>query len=451
MDSEIFGKMPPTRLFFHCAVPAVVTSVFGALYSVVDGVFVGRYLGEDALAAVNLVMPVIMIVEALSNMIATGASVNISILLGEQKREEASRVFSFSVRFILLFSCLIGLLGYFYARPFVALISPGAGESAISLGADYLRVYAVFSPLVPIYYATDNFLRVCGKQKISMQINIATQISNVVLDFVLIAILHQGIQAAAAASCASIAIGSVITLALFARNRMDLYYTRGSIPAARFFRVAANGASEFFSSIANSVMSVVMNLFLLKYGGTTAVAAFSIVMYVDSIIGMMNFGICDALQPAISYCYGAGLLDRMRAIFRRVLFATILTAMAAFLFMLLAGPYAAAFFIKPGDRELLAVSIIAIRIFAFSYLAGWIDMCFSSFFTALDRPARSFLVSLFGTLVFPISFLFLLSGLWGLTGVWLMAPVSTVASGILTLALARSLRINRDSLSASER
>ena len=115
MDSEIFGKMPPTRLFFHCAVPAVVTSVFGALYSVVDGVFVGRYLGEDALAAVNLVMPVIMIVEALSNMIATGASVNISILLGEQKREEASRVFSFSVRFILLFSCLIGLLGYFYA------------------------------------------------------------------------------------------------------------------------------------------------------------------------------------------------------------------------------------------------------------------------------------------------------------------------------------------------
>ena len=174
-------------------------------------------------------------------------------------------------------------------------------------------------------------------------------------------------------------------------------------------------------------------------------------MYVDSIIGMLNFGISDALQPAISYCYGAGHLDRMWAIFRRVLFATILTALAAFLFMLLAGPYAAAFFIKPGDTELLAVSKIAIRIFAFSYLAGWIDMCFSSFFTALDRPARSFLVSLFGTLVFPISFLFLLSGLWGLTGVWLMAPVSTIASGILTLALARSLKLDRGSLPVSER
>ena len=132
-----------------------------------------------------------------------------------------------------------------------------------------------------------------------------------------------------------------------------------------------------------------MNLFLLKYGGTTAVAAFSIVMYVDSIIGMLNFGICDSLQPAISYCYGAGLFDRMRAIFRRVLIATVAASVAAFLFMLLAGPCVANIFIKPGDTELLTVSIVAIKLFSFSYLAGRIDMCFSSYFTALDRPVRS--------------------------------------------------------------
>lgn len=96
MNSEMFIKLPPTRLFFRCAIPAIITSVFGALYAVVDGLFVGRYLGADALAAINLVMPIIMIVEAISNMIATGASVNMSMLLGEQKREKASRVFSFS-------------------------------------------------------------------------------------------------------------------------------------------------------------------------------------------------------------------------------------------------------------------------------------------------------------------------------------------------------------------
>lgn len=441
MNSELFAKLPPTKLFFRCAVPAVITSVFGALYSVVDGIFVGKYLGEDALAAINLIMPIIMIVESISNMIATGASVNMSMLLGKHKREEASRVFSFSVKFILLFSVGIGLLGFFFAKPFVILISPGASENAITLSTEYLKVYSLFAPLIPIYFATDNYLRVCGREKLSMILNVTSQFSNVILDFILIAVLHQGVKAAAIASCVSISAGSLVSLSLFRGKHMDVYYTKENIPVSLFFCIIANGSSEFFSSIATSVMSVVMNLFLLKYGGTTAVAAFSIVMYVDSIIGMMNFGICDSLQPAISYCYGAGMLERMRAIFKRVIIATIAVSAVSFLFMLFVGPHAAILFIKGSDKELLKVSITAIKLFSFSYLVGWIDMCFSPLFTALDRPGRSFLVSLFGTLLFPIVFLFVLNAVWGLDGVWLMASIAALASGILTLILFKTLRI----------
>ncbi|MBR2577154.1 MAG: MATE family efflux transporter [Firmicutes bacterium] len=441
MNSEMFHALPPTKLFFRCAVPAVITSVFGALYSVVDGVFVGRFLGENALAAINLVMPVIMIVEALSNMIATGASVNISMLLGKKKREEASRVFSFSIRFILLFSCIIGVLGFFFAESFVKLIAPGAGGEALRLSAEYLRVYAVFSPLIPVYFALDNYLRVCGKQRLSMIIGIVSQLMNVALDFILIVLLRQGIRAAAIASCVSIVSGSAVMLILFLGKRMDVYYTRKNIPAAQFLRIAANGSSEFFSSIAVSIMSIVMNLFLLRYGGTTAVAAFSIVMYVDSVIGMMSFGVCDSLQPAISYCFGAGLIGRVKAIFKRVVIASVVISVVSFLFMLLAGPSVAGIFIQPGDTQLMKMSVTAIHIFAFSYLPGWIDMCFSSYFTALERPVRSLLVSFFGTLAFPVAFLFLLTALWGLNGVWMMATAAAVASGILTLILAKTLKL----------
>ncbi|MCR4600276.1 MAG: MATE family efflux transporter [Clostridia bacterium] len=443
MNSEAFGKLPPSKLFFRSAVPAVIASVFGALYSVVDGIFVGRYLGESALAAINLVMPVIMIVEALSNMIATGSSVNMSILLGQNKHEEASGVFSFSVKFILGFSLAVSLLGLFFAKPFVMLIAPGAAGEAIEYSVEYLRVFSLFGPLIPIYFATDNYLRVCGKGRFSMMIGILTQVLNVILDFVLIVVLHKGVWAAAAASCISIALGSVITLAVFRGKKMDVYYTRGNIPAHRFFRIAANGSSEFFSNIAVSIMSVIMNLFLLKYGGTAAVAAFSIVMYVDSIVGMLNFGICDSLQPAISYCYGAGLMDRTKAIFRRVLAASFATSVFAFGFMLLAGPSVAALFIKEGDTELMNMSLTAIRIFAFSYLAGWIDMCFSSFFTALDRPARSLVLSLFGSLFFPVMFLYILTAFWQLNGVWLMSCAAATASAVLALILASTMRVGR--------
>lgn len=439
MDSEIFVKIPPTRLFFRCAVPAVITFVFGALYSVVDGMFVGRYLGENALAAVNLIMPVIMIIEAVSNMIATGASVNMSMLLGDGRRTEASEVFSFSVKFILAFSCVIGFLGYFRAESFITVIAPGAGNEAIGSSAEFLEVYSLFAPLVMVYFAVDNYLRVCGKQRLSMVINISTQILNVVLDYILIAVLHQGVKAAAAASCVSIAFGSIVSLAVFLNKRMDVYYTKKSIPFRRFLRIVANGFSEFFSSIAVSIMSIVMNLFLLKYGGTTAVAAFSVVMYVDSIIGMMNFGICDSLQPAISYCYGAGHMKRMIGLFKRVIIATVIVSVSAFAFMYLAGPGVADLFIKAGDTELVDMSRTAIRMFAFSYFVGWIDMCFSSYFTALDRPGYSLLVSVVGTLVFPIFFLIVLTATFGLNGVWLMPAVSAFFSGMFVFVLYRNI------------
>jgi Na+-driven multidrug efflux pump len=423
----------------------MITSVFGALFSVADGLFTGRFIGGDALAAINLIMPVIMIVEALSNMIATGSSVNISMMLGGNKWEEASRIFSFSVKIILIFSCILGVLGFFLAKPFVQLLSPGASETAVKYAADYLKVYAVFAPVIPIYFAMDNYLRVCSKEKLSMIIGVASQGLNIVLDFIVIVVLGKGVIAVAITSCISIGLGSAFMLLFFANGNTDLSYTRDNISSASFFRIALNGFSEFFSSIATSVMSIVMNLFLLKYGGTTAVAAFSVVMYVDSIVGMLNFGICDSLQPSISYCYGAGLMSRVKEIFRLVLIAASSTSVAAFLFMLFAGPHVAPVFIKPGDTELLAVSITAIKLFSFSYIIGWIDMCFSSYFTALDRPGRSLIVSVFGTMVFPIAFLFALSARWGLNGVWLMPTAAGLASGILTLLLAYTLNSRKDS------
>ena len=372
MNAELFIRLPPRKLFFRCAIPAAVTSVAGALYAVVDGMFVGRFIGEDALAAISITMPVILMVEAIANMIATGASVHIAIHLGQKDHATAARIFSFAVKFILALSCLTGLLGYFFARPFVMLLAPGASAHVIALSVTYLQIYALFAPLIPIYFATDNFLRDYGQQHTSMIVNIATQLLNVVLDFVLIVVLGQGIAGAAIGSCLALALGSLYTLACFRGRRLDLYYTRENIPLQKFIRLILNGSSEFFSNIAASVMNLILNIFLL---------------------------------------------------------------------MLLAGPYAVSLFIRPEDTELTAVSLTAITIFAFSYLPGWIDMCYSSYFTALDRPILSLLVSLCGTLLFPLAFLLLFSTLWGLIGIWLMVPAAALASSLLTLLLAKNIRL----------
>ena len=440
MDSEIFEKLPPTKLFFRCAVPSMITMAFGALYQIADGLFVGRFIGGDALAAVNLIMPIIMIVFGFANLIATGASVRIAVLLGEKNREEASRVFTFTLKVIFLMSCFLGVLGLLFAEFFVRFLAPGATEQAIEYGITYTRVYAAFAPLMLIFHATDNYLRVCGKEKISMWLSVGTQAFNIVLDVILIVFLGQGVWAAAFTSCLAMALGSVITLCMFRKKRMDLYYTKGRIKRAVFLRILANGSSEFFSSISMSIMSIVFNFFLLKYGGTTAVAAFSVIMYVDSIVGMLVFGMSDSLQPAISYCYGAGLMDKVKAIFRRVILGAVVLSAASLLFMFFAGQYVAPLFVKPEDTELLKVSIIGMKLFSLSYLTGWVDMCFSSYFTALEHPARSMLVAFFGTLIFPIVALFVMTPFLELNGVWLSSFISCMASAVFTIILTLTMK-----------
>lgn len=441
MNSEVFVRLSPSRLIVRCAVPSMISMAFGALYSVADGFFVGRFVGQDALAAINIVMPVLMIVFAFSNMIATGSSVHISMLLGEGKQEKASAVFSFSVVMLLLISCFVGILGFLFAEALIRLLAPGATPLVFQYSVAYLRVHAAFSPLLLVFFATDNYLRVCGREKLSMLLGIITQVLNILLDFFFIVFLNQGVRAAALASCISMALGSVVSLMLFSGKRMDLHYVSPRLSGGSFLRILANGSSEFFSNISASVMSIVLNLFLLRYGGTTAVAAFSVVMYVDSVVGMLIFGLCDALQPAISYCCGAELYQRVRAICKRVIVGAILLSILSMLFMLLAGGLVAPLFIKSEDTALLEVSITAMKLFSISYLVGWIDMCFSSFFTAMERPGRSFLVSVFGTLLFPVLFLFVLTELWGLRGVWLMPTAAGLASGLLTIILAGTMKL----------
>ena len=443
MDSAVFEQLSPTKLFFRCAVPSMISMAVGSLYSIADGVFVGRFIGEGALAAVNLVMPLIMILFALSNMIATGASVRISMLLGQKDRDGACLTFTFSVKIIAAISIVLGIVGFAFAEPIVRLLGRGASAEAIRYGVEYLKVHAVFMPLLPLCFATDNFLRVCGKEKLSMALTVSSQLLNILLDVILIGILHQGIWAAAFTSCVSMALVSVITLLLFAGKKFDLYYVKGFVPPRQFLKIAFNGSSEFFGNIANSIMSLVLNFFLLHYGGTTAVAAMSVVMYADGIIGMLIFGMCDALQPAISYCYSAKQIKKVRAIERRVLGAAALLSLAALLFMRYAGRFVAPLFVKTEDVALFEVSLAAMRLFSLSYLFGWVDMCLSSYFTALEKPMLSLLLSFAGTLVFPIGCLALMSPVWGITGVWLMPAVSGFLSAMTALLLYLRIR-NRE-------
>lgn len=429
-QTAFFETLSPTRLFFRCAVPSMVSMAVTALYTVADGIFVGLFVGEEALAAVNLVMPLIMISFALADMVAVGSSVQIAIRLGEKKEQDACRIFTVCSLLILAISCAAGLLGFFFAEPLLRLM--GADAAVTALAAAYCKVYAVFSPAIMIFFALDNYLRICGKTRYSMVINVATSLLNIVLDFLLIVVLRQGVAAAALASCISLSLGTAMGLAPFLTKKLPLRFVRGGVSPARLGSILANGTSEFFSSIASSVMMLVFNSVLLRLSGSLAVAAFSIVLYVDSVVGALLFGMADSLQPAISYCYGAGLHQRVFSLEKRVLAAGAVLSAAALLWMQLGGDQVIALFVQPGNAALLEMSRRSMALFSLSYLTGWAATALSSFFTALDRPVLSLVLAVSRTLVFPLLGLAILPPLWELDGVWL----SPACAGVLSAALA---------------
>ncbi|MDE6995882.1 MAG: MATE family efflux transporter [Lachnospiraceae bacterium] len=440
MDTNtfMFEKMQPTKLFIKCAIPATLSMIFSGIYSIADGIFVGRCIGADALAAVNLVMPLIMISFALAEMIAVGSSVQIAMLLGQKEKELADRTFSVCIKVILGISVIIGLIFFFLSKPILMLM--GTEGMALQYSIEYIRVYAVFSPLIIVYFAADNYLRICGKQNYSMALNIATSVLNIVLDFLLLVVWKQGVWAAAFTSCISMALGTVMALCPFFRNKLELKFVKGWISAKHFVKLVANGSSEFFANIASSIFSFILNIVLLSIGGATAVAAMSVVMYVESIASMMISGMSDSMQPAISYCHGAGLKKRVYALEKRVLVSAAVLSLTACLLLRYGGAWVVPFFVKPGETELLTLSIHAMSLYALSYLVNWVDGCLSGYLTALGQAGRSFIVSIMGTLVLPLVGLAVLAPPLGLAGVCLMPLFAGVLSAVLSLVLVLTIK-----------
>ncbi len=445
MNEQEYGTSSILKLFFRCTIPAMVGMGFSALYTITDGIFVGHFIGEEALAAVNLVMPLVMIITALSDMVATGSSVRISILLGKQKHEEANRVFTVCLTLITAISVVLGLIGFILARPLIGLM--GAEGLTAQYAVEYLQIFALFMPLCSIYYSTDNYLRACGKVRLSMTINIISSILNIVLDFIFIVILGQGLWSAAIASCVSMSVGAIWSLIPFLRKKLPIVFAKGWLTARQVFQIIINGSSEFFVSIAGSLFAIIINVVLIRLGGATAVAAVSIVECVDSITGMIIHSMVDALQPAISCCFGAGLIQRMKKIQKSVMEASAMLSLLSMVFLLVGGKYLLPLFIKDGDVALYDMSLRAMQFFALSYLVSWIDRTLSGYMTSVERPWHSLAISMAGTFAFPLLLLCVLVPIWGLDGVWILHFVAGVFSAAAAIIIARRANV-RNSLVA---
>ena len=430
MDQELFGITPPKKLFVKLAIPSLISMLFSSIYMICDGIFVGKIIGSKGLAAINLVFPIIMIVFAVSDMIASGASVKIGIKLGEKNEKEASNIFTIAVLLSLIINIIFMIISLIFSKDIIFILIKDKELATLSYKFAYVFILAL--PFIAPFFALDNYLRLCGKANMSMWINIAVSILNVILDAILIGYFKLGIEYAALCSALSMFIGTLIFLYPFIMKKVTLRFTKPKVNIKEILYIIYNGSSEFFSNISNSIMSIITNGFLLYYGGPVGVAAYSIVMYIDALISPVLFGMIGSIQPVISYNYGAKDYKRITEFFKITCIVGFIISIVTMIIIFIFPDFLVGLFSSKSDVDIIQMGKIALLLSAPSYLFNWFTMTVGSFLTVLEKATESIVVMLLESVIVPLILIVALTKTIGVYGIFLVPSIG----GFISIAIA---------------
>ena len=429
---ELFLKKSVFRLFIFVAIPGAISMLASALYGLFDGIFVGQQLGETAFAAINLAFPFVIINFAISDLIAVGSSVPISIALGRKEEQKANNIFTCAIIMIVGAGAFMGTLLYFGSPYLLAFMD--ASPEAQELAVEYIRVYAIFSPLITGGFALDNYLRISGKTKYGMWLSITVSVVTALLEFVFLFVLNFGIWGAALASCLSMSAFVIAAFLPFAFGKFTLHLIKPKFSLKMTRQIIKCGLPIFLSNISGRVTSIAMNKSLIAMGGDSAVAIYGIQMYLGEVLNPVIYGICDSTQPAIGYNWGAKRFDRVKGLAKCIFSASAIVSVVAFIAMWFFPDILISLFTTSTDVAFLTEAKIALKIFAISKLFFWFAFATQSYMTAVEKPLFATLISVGSAFIFPMALIFALRSL-GLTGLWLNAPLTFAACCLMSVII----------------
>ncbi len=429
---ELFLKTSVWRLFFIAAIPGALSMLASALYGLFDGIFIGNFLGPTEFAAINIAFPFVIINFALSDLVAVGSAVPISIALGRQDEKEANNIFTCALFMVSGAGAFMGILLWF-GSPFI-LEFLGADEQLKELGVQYIRIYAYFSPIITSVFAFDNYFRISGKIKFSMWLNIATSICNALLELLFLFVFDWGIWAAALAPCICFSISALIAFFYFASGKCQLKLTKPKFSIKTTKLIVKCGMPIFLNNVSGRITAVAMNKALLDMGGAAAVSIYGIQMYVGEIIQPMIYGICDSMQPSIGYNWGAKRFDRVKKLANCIFSASAVVSIVSFAMMWIIPDLLVKLFAPDADDTFVREAVIALKIYAISKLLFWFAFATQSYMTAVEKSLYATLISVSAAFIFPMLFIFSLYSL-RLTGLWLNAPLTMGACCIMSIII----------------
>ncbi len=431
-DHFDYGRM--LRFVF----PSVMMMIFTSIYGIVDGFFVSNFVSKTAFAAVNLMMPLLMVLGAFGFMIGTGGTAIVAKTFGLGDKRLANRYFSFLVYVTIAIGAVLSALGIVFIEPVAKLL--GAEGQMLADAILYCRIVLLGLPFFMLQNVFQSFFITAEKPKLGLVVIIAAGVTNMVLDALLVGVLPFGIAGAAAATALSQLVGGVIPLIYFGmKNTSTLKLGKTEFYGRMLTATCINGSSELMSNISASLVTILYNYQLMNFAGENGVAAYGAIMYVSFIFAAIYIGYAMGISPVVSFHYGAGGKDELKSLFKKSLRIIGITSVIMTLTSIVLSAPLSELFVGY-DRELYEMTVRGFVIFSFAFLFMGIGIFGSAFFTALNNGGISAMISFLRTLVFQCISVIILPIFFELDGIWFSIIVGEILSLTVTVICLVAMR-----------
>lgn len=410
--------------------PSIIMMIFTSVYSIVDGFFVSNYVGKTPFAALNLIYPLLMMLSAVGFMIGTGGSAIVSKTLGEGDRQKANEYFSLLIYTSVVIGIIISTFGFIFLKPIAQAM--GADGEMLEYCLLYGRILLVSLTFFMLQTTFQTLFVTAEKPALGLIITLCAGFTNIILDFLFIAVFKFGLAGAAAATAFSQFIGGFVPLIYFSRkNNSLLRLTKTKFYKRVLLKTCTNGSSELMTNLSMSLLNMIYNVRLMKLAGENGVAAYGVIMYVSFIFTSIFIGYSIGSAPVFGYNYGAQNHKELKNMFKKSMIIMSISGVILTVTAILLSPQLADIFVGY-DKELLEMTENGLKLFSTSFLLASFNIFASAFFTALNNGFVSAAISFSRTLLFQIAAVMLLPLILGLDGIWLAVTAAEILAIIVS-------------------
>lgn len=411
--------------------PTVIMMVFISVYGVVDGFFVSNYAGKTAFAAINLIMPFVMVLGGMGFMIGTGGTALVSKVMGEGDKDRANKLFSEMISFTVLLGVVLTVVGIAVMRPVSVFL--GATPEMIDDCVLYGRIVVGFNVSYMLQNVFQSFFIAAEKPKLGLAATVAAGLTNMALDALFVGVFGWGVAGAAVATGISQCVGSIFPLIYFIAPNSGRLHLSFAVPEIKpVLASCANGSSELMSNISSSIVGMLYNFQLMRLLGEDGVSAYGVLMYVQFIFSAVFFGFATGSAPIVSYHFGADNPSEVKSMLKKSIVIMETSGAVLTLAAVLLSPVLANIFVGY-DAQLKALTEHAFKVYCLHFVLAGFDIYASSFFTALNNGAVSAAISFVRTLVFQVASVLLLPLVFGENGIWASVIVAEAGATVLSI------------------